>query len=157
MLIGDCTYYVFVLSKYRKTWNNVIRLVIALQYNITSWSLQNQAVSDRINLYTYLYTTLPRRHHVFSKQNSSLETQGRSRLYYLRFPTMSSEYWPQIHELFLKDELKTKLSGLKMLETAGTRAKLCAFTYNCLLLWGKTSSSILFSTPALDGNHLQLS
>lgn len=88
---------------------------------------------------------------------TSLETQGRSRLYYLRFPTMSSEYWPQIHELFLKDELKTKLSGLKMLETAGTRAKLCAFTYNCLLLWGKTSSSILFSTPALDGNHLQLS
>lgn len=59
---------------------------------------------------------------------------------------------------FLKGfELKTKLSGLKMLETAGTRAKLCAFTYNCLLLWGKTSSSILFSTPALDGNHLQLS
>lgn len=88
---------------------------------------------------------------------TSLETQGRSRLYYLRFPTMSSEYWPQIHELFLKDELKTKLSGLKMLETAGTRAKLCAFTYNCLLLWGKKSSSILFSTPALDGNHLQLS
>lgn len=36
---------------------------------------------------------------------TSLETQGRSRLYmyYLRFPTMSSEYWPQIHELFLKD------------------------------------------------------
>lgn len=34
---------------------------------------------------------------------TSLETQGRSRLYYLRFPTMSSDYWPQIHELFLKD------------------------------------------------------
>lgn len=34
---------------------------------------------------------------------TSLETQGRSRLYYLRFPKMSSEYWPQIHELFLKD------------------------------------------------------
>lgn len=105
MLIGECTYYVFVLSKYRKTWNNVIRLVIALQYNITSWSLQNQAVSDRINLHTYIQPCLAVTMFLETKLilRTSLETQGRSRLYYLRFPTMSSEYWPQIHELFLKD------------------------------------------------------
>lgn len=50
-----------------------------------------------------------------------------------------------------------EFKDLKILETVGARSKLCAFIYNCLLLWGKTSSSILFSTPALDGNHLQLS
>lgn len=50
-----------------------------------------------------------------------------------------------------------EFKDLKILETVGARSKLCAFIYNCLLLRGKTSSSILFSTPALDGNHLQLS
>lgn len=106
---------------------------------------------------TYVYTTLPRRHHVSRNKTHPPNIVGNPRSVALILPTFSENVlW------VLTSNPRTFLKGfefkdLKILETVGARSKLCAFIYNCLLLRGKTSSSILFSTPALDGNHLQLS
>lgn len=138
MLIGECTYYVLVISKNRKTWNIVIRLVIALQYNITSWSLQNQAVSDRIKLHTYIQPCLAVT--MFSRNKTHPPNiVGNPRSVALILPTFSDNVlWVLTSnpQLFLKDlSLKNWIKWFENFGDGGDHSKtLCFYIWLSLIM-----------------------